>query len=90
MPGFARYNIVYVPRQTRTPSLVSLARPADRIRARALKARAARCPWSAGLMRTGQPVAASRSAVTLAADRAPSAGFPTREPDAPSGPSESA
>jgi hypothetical protein len=69
---------------------MSLARPADRIRARALKARAARCPWAAGAIRVGEPAASSGPAAAACADgRAPAAGFPTREPDPETGPSES-
>jgi len=69
---------------------MSLARPADRIRARALRARGARCPWPAGAVRAGEPAAPSRPvAAGLADGRAPAAGFPTREPDPETGPSES-
>jgi hypothetical protein len=69
---------------------MSLARPADRIRARALKARAARCPWSAGLTRAEEPAVPSRPAGAIAEDRPPATGPPTREPVAETGPSESA
>jgi hypothetical protein len=68
---------------------MSLARPADRIRARALRARAARCPWSAGATRMGEPAGPSRPAVAFAEGRGPAAGPLAREPDPETGPSES-
>src|SRR5262245_56828040 len=85
-----RYNIMYVQDQTGTRSLMSLVRPADRIRAQALRARAARCPWPAGAARVVDPATASRPPVPDLGSRGVPPGLPARAPDPETGPPGSA
>ena len=73
---------------------MSLARPADRIRARALRARAARYPWLGEAARlaggpAGPPAAVSLPATTPADGRGPALGLPAPGPAPEIIPSES-
>src|SRR5262245_3563880 len=100
MTGFAslQYDVCVSRAELRDPGTkgvprVSLARPADRIRARALRARAVRYPWL-GAARltggpTGEPAAASRPAATPVDGRGPEPGLATPGPAPEIAPSES-